>query len=274
MTGSNGRLNLKEINWLASFPKSGNTWIRLLYQAHVLGILDINANVRLTNSDALPHNYQAVSSVALESLSPEYFPVIRGAALLNLITERPNKPLVVKTHSAAVKINTEFLVPPSLTASSVYLVRDPRDVACSYARYMGRPVDEIIGYMENDTHQLNTHSVVTQFVTSWSLHVRSWRNKMQPLVVRYEDLLEDTEYWFIRILEMWGIEDTGAGKAVDLCRFERLQEAEAKSGFIENLGPSTFFGNGRSVWKDQLNAQQVERIETRHGDIMKECGYG
>lgn len=265
--------NLRTINWLASFPKSGSTWVRMLYQAHFVGTLDINANLRITYTDALPHNYQAVCSLPLEGLCKEYFVLIRGAALINLMTEASQRPIIVKTHNAAININYTPVIPKEFTKTSVLLVRDPRDVALSYARYINTSVDEAISMMECDTHTLGSHGVVPQYVTSWSLHCMSWKERHNPLVVRYEDMMEDTGHWSKKILEHWGVDSDGHEKAVDMCRLKNLQKQERDKGFVENLGTSKFFGEGGSKWKKNLSAKQVERIEQKHNEMMQEFGY-
>lgn len=266
-------LNLKMINWMASFPKSGNTWVRFMYLAHVLKYLDINANSRITYSDAMPHIYQAVSSLSLEHMCMEHRVVLRGAALIHLLAEAAHRPIIVKTHCANIDINSIKLIPYELTKTSVLLVRDPRDVALSYARFLNCDVDKAIELMEDKRHRLCSNVVIPQYVSSWSMHTFSWIKYAKPLVVKYEDLMEDTTHWFKEILKLWSEDTEGAGKAVDMANLANLQLQEKKHGFIENFGHHRFFGPGGSRWKNKLTKDQVDRIEKEHGEMMNELGY-
>lgn len=267
-------LDLKEINWLASFPKSGNTWVRMLIQAHAIGALNINSNLRLTYADALPHHYDGVVGLPLDQLAREHRLLLRASALINMISERPQKPLIVKTHMANVRVNSVSMIPNELTQSSVYLMRDPRDVVISYARYLDKSIDETIRLMSVDSHFLDNYGRIPQPVCSWSSHVVSWQ-RLGPLVVKYEDMLEDAGYWFKQMLELWGLPTDDYEKAVDLASFNNLQKQEKDMGFIENMQDKcAFFKVGKKgQWKKDLTKKQIEKIEEQHGETMQKFGY-
>jgi len=61
--------------WLASYPKSGNTWVRLFLNAYYTGVCNINLKFFANASDVKPAQYHAVAHTDLKELP-------RGVSLL------------------------------------------------------------------------------------------------------------------------------------------------------------------------------------------------
>lgn len=123
------------IVWLASYPKSGNTWVRLFlanYRAHGLKINPNSLPTEFTISDTRDRDYHAVSPYPVEKMSHLEILMLRGAALLHAMASVHERPMFCKTHAANAVLNGYRLFPPPVTAASVYIVRDPRDVAVSF----------------------------------------------------------------------------------------------------------------------------------------------
>ena len=167
-------------------------------------------------------------------------------------------------------------------ADSVYVIRDPRDVAISYASHMGIDIDTAIDNITNENlgSKASTElNALPQLFSSWDRNVYSWRKREYCIVVRYEDLLSQPEIEFRRILDHYGIEYSQEKfeNAFTLTQFERLQkaEAEAEGGFSENSPKQKqFFRKGKAGgWENELTAPQVERIERELGDEMQRHGY-
>lgn len=264
---------MKLIHWLASYPKSGNTWARLFYQAYVTGNAAINANLRTTLTDSYEPMYQGVTPVALANLENQDFALLRGAALVNLIANSLRSHLVVKTHNAHIEVNGVPLFPSRCTASAVYLVRDPRDVACSYASHLDMDIDAVIEILGDQYSALRTNLRVPQFTCSWSKHVQSWTDK--ALVIRYEDLCVNPVHWFSKMLETWGIEPDAerVAEAVEMTTMDKFQQQEAEEGFIE-IASGKFFRKGGSHWRDTLTNEQAQRIRKHHAPMMARYNYG
>ena len=260
------------INWIASYPKSGNTWVRLFLNAYTLGELDINCNSGVTLFDTQPYLVNVVSPHHQLDYETSYY--LRPAILLHLMVSRRYTPTMVKTHWANVTIGGVTAIPRPLTQSAVYLVRDPRDVCVSFSRHLGKSIDNTIVELSNKENVLVDPEIrMGTWLTSWSNHVETWDRDFVT-TIRYEDLKRDPEQGFAEILKTFKIKRNvqKIRKAIRLTNIERLKSQEKKSGFIEIGKQEKFFGQG-SGWKDELTDKQANRIVEDHKDMMKKYGY-
>ena len=266
--------------WLASYPKSGNTWLRCLLEAYRRnGVLDIN-DLRVTSSDGGASIVQGVSPLPLSALGFRGEMQIRPAALLNLLA-RLNKPTWVKTHFANIQPDgLPQCIPAELTERAVYVVRDPRDVVSSFARFYKFPMETACDALSSKDFTIGGNEVFAKcLLSTWSNHVSSWvGEKVFPVhVVKYEDMMKDAGKELTEVLEFLGIEVDKAlvKKAVDATKISKLKKAEEAKGFVENAGkkPATFFNEGGSRWQDELGPKWIRRIEADHGAVMKQLGY-
>jgi hypothetical protein len=139
---------MRKIIWIASFPKSGSTLVRMFLNAYVTGFpLDINAQYQFACRDQQHRWYQHVAGKALEDCDPAELLYLRPSALMHYIQVIFPREACLKTHCAAVDMDGIPLIPPRLTKQAVYLVRDPRDVAISYASHAGATIDKTIEKM-------------------------------------------------------------------------------------------------------------------------------
>ena len=266
--------------WFASYPKSGNTWLRCLLEAYRRnGVLDIN-DLRITSSDGGAAIVQGVSPLPLSALGFRGEMQIRPAALLNLLA-RLNKPTWVKTHFANIQPDgLPQCIPAELTERAVYVVRDPRDVVSSFARFYKFPMETACDALSSKDFTIGGNEMFAKcLLSTWSNHVSSWvGEKVFPVhVVKYEDMMKDAGKELTEVLEFLGIEVDKAlvKKAVDATRISKLKKAEEAKGFVENAGakPATFFHAGGSRWQDELGPKWIRRIEADHGAVMKQLGY-
>lgn len=271
------------ILWLASYPKSGNTWMRAFL-----------ANLILDAPEPLP--LKRIGEVCPSEPAEIWFrPFVEGrvadlsareiAALRVRAQERAvslNKNVVpMKTHSYLGEDCGHPIFSMKATYGAVYIIRDPRDVAVSAADHFGKSLDEMV-LMMNDplaTAMPMAGIIVHELQSSWSNHVESWTKWNHPgiFVVRYEDLLADPFDQFGRIARRFGITGDKARirKAVEFSSFKQLQKMEAEQGFVErSVHSERFFRGGRSGgWRDKLTAEQARRIESDHAVQMKRFGY-
>lgn len=247
------------VHWLSSYPKSGNTWARCLIDALLLGRVDIN-RLTIVRSDTIKGMYQAITRKPVADLSADEQALLRPAALHNLAccwNFELCEP-IVKTHWQYRK-NVE-----PLTLPSVYLIRDPRDVAVSLARHDDAlDINLAIQAMSNPAMLWNKDCLF-QRVGGWSDHVRSWEGK--ATVVKYE------EFDAAKVAETLGVAgDIEA--ALDLCSIEKMREQEKANGFQERYGKERFFGPAKSRWKDVLSKAQADAIVADHKETMDRYGY-
>lgn len=264
---------LNKAVWLASYMRSGNTWLRCLFEAYFCGRVDIR-RLRVVKEDFHERRYQAVCNHPVDKLEDGLFVAYRPAMLANMLRSGYQ---LIKTHHANVAMDFP-LIPASLTDRAIYIIRDPRDVALSWANHYDCSVDEAIGRMANPHYQtyLQAAPSIRNFVSSWSVHVRTWVDQdVFPVhVVRYEDMANpDT---FAGVLEWLGQPGDSAAECLQIARFDGLQQQEKAKGFDDSK-PNAFFNRGiAGLWKQDpmaLTREQVDRIQSVHGEVMQQHGY-
>lgn len=273
----------EKFTWLASYPKSGNTWVRMLLHAYFQnGYVDIN-NSPYTFGDQGEYWLRAVSPLPLEDLGEGMKFMLRPACLLNMLASMSDEPRLVKTHFANARVrDLPHFIPHQLTERAVYVVRDPRDVVSSLADYIQIPVEEAVANMNNDGYALQNDYGLTHYLASWSTHVKSWiqEERYSVAVLKYEDLLGDTLGELIQLLEFLKLEvdEKRAARAVKACEISKLQHQEAKKGFREDRRQekkpnARFFRKGGSRWLKELDPKFANQIEEDHRDMMEVLGY-
>jgi len=275
-------MDYKQIVWLASYPKSGNTWVRCFLDAYFMGEVDIN-ELLSTVSDNNAKWFQVGDGSKAQDLPIELQQLTRPMALLRLVKQsgedRP-VPLFVKTHSPNMLVNGIEMLPELLTKSTIFIVRDPRDVLPSFSRHMGVDLDTGLEWMQEKYRMLNkTDTTMCDFLGDWGAHTKSYLNAdaHKVLFVRYEDMLSDPVSIFTKILEHSGVEvDPDRVKAaVKLVELSKLQKQEKDSGFVEASPKSDngFFGKGGSSNRESLTPRHLHLIEKKYGSILKRLGY-
>lgn len=269
---------MREIIWLASYPKSGNTWVRLMLSAYHRGYLDIN-DISSTTSDANFYHYQLVSPLPVNDMPTHDLMLIRNAALLHMQYQHRYRPVITKTHNANVNFKTVPIIPPEFTKAAIHIVRDPRDVVISFADHMGLSIDETIDKMAEDNYFLGHKKRAPTYLGTWNNHVKSWsgENPFNVINYRYEDIKLAPEAALKQMIELIGldVDEDRIKKTVEMTEFSKLKSEEKNKGFNEKSEHSKkFFNRGTSGhWKEILTKKQVNRIELDHGEMMERFNY-
>lgn len=272
------------IDWLVSYPRSGNTWLRLALWTLKSG--------RPATLDALGEfGRMAVSRHLLDTMldcdsglmTPGEIQKLRPRLHRVLAETRPG--ILIKVHDSWLRTSDRAPIhAPGITRRTIYLIRDPRDVAVSWARFSGRSIDAAIAFLADPDATIGATSgniglQLPMRVGSWSRNVASWvdESRLEPLVVRYEDMVADPSGALRAIagyLE-WPVTEATLAMAIDATRFDRLAAMEAKGGFAERpASADSFFRTGRpSGWTEDLDPRQAARIERDHREIMARFGY-
>lgn len=263
MTGS-----LQRIIWLASYPKSGNTWIRSFLANYFLGRrkeIGINELRQFTLSDVRADFYHRAAGGTYKGATHEDCLKVRPAALRLIAAEREGTHFV-KTHHRLDRLAGQPTIPPELTAAAVYVLRNPFDVVLSFARHSGMSLDDTITAMMNPEITTASPAGIYEWLGRWDDHIASWTGApgLPHVVVRYEDLLADPRKGFMPLFEFLKtpVNTAHLKRTIRATSFEALRKQEDKEGFIER--PATmerFFHSGRSGgWRDTLSPKQVARL--------------
>ncbi len=273
---------MSNILWLASYPKSGNTWVRsflhnLLANNDVP--FEINRMSALTVGDSQAHWYARLDSRPPPALNPADFARLRPA-VHKLIADSAPGTVMVKTHNALVAVAGVSMITLELTAGAIYVVRDPLDVALSYAHHLGISHDAIIELMGRTGFETPASaSHVPERQSDWSSHVKSWTQAPNPAlhVVRYEDLSVEPERHFGAIARFIGVatEPARLDRAIRFSSFDALRQQEDKTGFIERTpAQERFFRSGRvGEGRKTLSRTQIKRLVDRHREQMRRFNY-
>lgn len=270
--------------WIASYPKSGNTWLRLFLESLAAGgkPVDINA-LSICNGAAVRDAFDLILDMASADLTDDEITCARPRQY-EIEARQAAAPLLRKVHDGwRMTPAGEPLFPVDLTLGAVYIMRDPRDVAVSLAHHMNQTIDKTITRMHNPLSVMEfarwrMPRQLPQFLGSWSQHVESWLDApVKVLPVTYEAMLTEPATTFGEIARFLGFEITSdmLESAIEAVRFNRLRAAEEVNGFAEKQ-PQTdcFFRRGiAGGWRDSLNSAQIARIEADHGPMMRRLGY-
>ncbi len=268
--------------WLASYPKSGNTWTRSFLHNLLDGEgrgRDINALGELAVWDLDARWYKGLLPAPIEKCSCEQVAAVRPRAMRNIVNSAPGQ-IFVKTHNALMVDRGTHLIEPTVTLGAVYVVRNPLDVALSYASHLGKPIDETIRIMGLLRAQGgNSDRASYQVTGSWSENVASWTGKPKHMVhvMRYEDMLEKPRRCFEKLVDYLRIPCGHAQlvRAVEACSFDNLRKQEEKNGYYEKPAVADrFFRKGTAgQWRDELTDAQVAAVVGQHRTQMARFGY-
>lgn len=273
--------------WLASYPKSGNTWFRVFLTNFLrdgdapVSINDLAdapiASARAAFDLAVGYDSSEMLADEIERLRPEVY--LHRA-------RQAHEPIYCKIHDACTVLpDGRALVPPAATQCAIYIVRNPLDVGVSLAHHFGHgDIERVIREMADPAHALfatkaREMNQLRQKLLTWSGHVRSWVDapEMRVHVVRYEDMKLKSEETFASALRFLGLPDDAARvrKAIAFSRFDELRRQEEASGFSEKLlQAKAFFRQGEvGSWREVLTSEQVRHLIAEHRTVMTQLGY-
>ncbi|MFZ0427365.1 MAG: sulfotransferase domain-containing protein [Acidobacteriota bacterium] len=274
------------IHWLVSYPKSGNTWMRV-FLANLTGEgsgpVSINeletggiASARGLFDDLTGVEASELREEEIERLRPRVY----GKFSSELKAEGDCR--FVKVHDAWTLLDDGAPLFPSV-GRVLYIIRNPLDVAVSYAHFRACPMDEIIRQMGDREAALcqkpdRLHLQLRQRLLSWSGHVRSWvdRSGMPLEVIRFEDMKSAPLETFERAVRFLGLDASRERilRALEYSSFDELRGQEEAAAFRERGRGKVFFRRGEvGAWRDELTPDQVRRILSDHQAVMARFGY-
>jgi len=278
---------MKAIVWLASYPKSGNTWFRTFLTNFLLNgdkPADINhleggpiASARPPFDEAVGYDSGEMTFDEIDHLRPEVY--LHQA-------HHAKETQYCKIHDAYTFLpDGRSLIPAAATACALYFIRNPLDVAVSFAYHgahnrfgrmvnrMGNNENSFCGTDATETMQLR------QKLLSWSNHAKSWIDApgIRVLPIRYEDMKLHPQKTFGAAIRFAGLPDDSAriAKAIRFSDFKEVQIQEQKTGFGERSpGAKSFFRKGEAgAWRESLKPKHAAKIIRDHHEMMHRFGY-
>ena len=280
------------IIWIASYPKSGNTWIRSLLASYLYtdnGIFSFDLLRKISQFPSRPHFETFLNDFTdIKKISNYWIAAQEKIRLFN------NETVFLKTHSALCTFENNPFTNKNNTKAVIYVVRDPRNLITSFAHHYSKNIDEAFDFIKDKRQMLlkNDYGAgdfgIATVLGNWSEHYRSWKNiKFAPiLIIKYEDLINNTKKTFNTILDFLSsfmdikIDEKKIMKTIETCDFDRVSKKEKEDGFNEavvskiNKKKLNFFYLGKkNDWKNFLNPEVEKKIRQAFQKEMEELGY-
>lgn len=275
-----------KIYWLASYPKSGNTWMRILLTNYLRNTEEA-ADINQLDTGPIASGRQIFDDnvgVEASDLTQEEIEYYRPF-VYEQISREAGSQVFIKVHDAYTYTTGEVpLLAPDATAGIIYLVRNPLEVCVSFAHHSATTIEKSMKMMNDENYCFvdrtdRLHNQLRQHLLSWSGHVGSFVDTpgLRILVLRYEDILADTEAALSRVVEFAGLEYDAerVRRAVQHSLFDKLQAQESEKGFGEKAARAkSFFRQGKiDTWRTTLEPSVIASIVEQHGEKMEQLGY-
>ena len=286
------------IVWIVAYPKCGTTWLRAVLTNYLQDqdeAASINALIGDWNASAR-NEFDHLMGIDSSDLRPDelvrYLPRYREALAAAICalppadagSGGPGRRYFAKSHEPFESRTGGPRFSAAGTIGAIYLVRNPLDVAVSYAHHMQAPIEQTIRRMNDpDANDLPAVRRIMKLLPNplgtWSEHVASWldQSALPTCVARYEDLLTDPIAGFARIVRFAGLEwqPDRLARAVDQAAFARLRAQEAAHGYGERhrAAPAFFRAGVAGSWRTALTADQVRALVAAHRPMMARLGY-
>lgn len=277
--------NKGKIVWLASYPKSGNTWFRCFLSALITGSIDL-AKLKTDGIFSSRQVFDEITGFDSRVLTDKEVNLMTNAVYSEKV-KYAKQLMFIKIHDAYTINKAKLpIIPSGDTLRVIYLMRNPLDIVASFAHHNATSIDNTIklmnnkeGYLAGPGEGLNINQQFRQLLMDWSGHVKSWteQKNVKVTLIKYEDMLLKPEETFTTAIESMGlkISKTAIKKAITMSSFKKLSSKEKVAGFKEkNIKSSSFFRSGKSnSYLNELNQEQIEKITFFHKKLMKKYEY-
>ena len=277
------------IIWLASYPKSGNTWVRSLLSAYYYS-KNGNFNFELLkNIDVYPQQKYFDVKIDKPGEINSYWNISQE----KIISKKKIK--ILKTHNSLLELNGKNFTKPQYTLGIIYIVRDPRNVITSLKNHYDLDYEQSLDFMLNekkyiyDIREKNDYADF-HFLSSWSNHYKSWinNNLFKKMVIKYEDLEKNTYKTLKNLITHINslfqvnekIDEIKINNCIKTTSFEILKHKEKKEGFSENVYSQKtkkkidFFHLGsKNKWREVVPKEFHEKINNIFKEDLKNLKY-
>ncbi|MBI28822.1 MAG: hypothetical protein CMI95_02880 [Pelagibacteraceae bacterium] len=279
-----------KIFWIASYLKSGNTWVRSFLSSYLFtkdGSFDFHTLKKIQQFESFNFFSKYLNKDRVKS-HPSDISKYWLEAQKNLKIQNGNTAFL-KTHNFCGILNENHFTNSKLTRGFIYVVRDPREVVVSYSNFTNQNIEKSIdiilkGSLNNPIFTELKDDAYPVFLCNWGINYMSWKSfkKVPGIIIKYEDLKEKTDesfYKIINFLEKLGLtkyDKIKFSNSMKNTSFERLKKLEENYGFEEfkNSNEKMFFNKAKiNSWKDILTSNQIKEIEKKYYYEMSELGY-
>ncbi len=278
---------MDKIYWLASYPKSGNTWVRA-FLSNYLNEGDEPADINRLDGGPIASDrelFDRWAGVESSDLPLEDIDCLRPDVYREM-ARHIQHPLYLKVHDARIRNKEdEFLFPADVTGGILYIIRNPLDVAVSFSHHFGKNLEDTIKQLTNPeafiyNDQPSLRIQLPTHLLDWSSHIRSWVDEsgLPVCVVRYEDMTYNPDQTFPKIVSALNLtlDPARLKQSILFSSFDQLQKQENEKNFKERHvnADTSFFRKGKTgSWREELSQQQAQKLLESHGDLMLRFGY-
>ena len=278
---------MKKILWIASYPKSGNTYMRSLLSSLIYtkdGEFNFKLLKKIKQFD-ISENYQFVHKIDRHDYSnlDDIKVVSKYWEMAQKRINEAGESFIFKTHAANLMYKNYKYTDELRTLGVIYLIRDPRDVAVSYAHHFDKDIDMVINKMIRiDATTTNPRKTIGIPLSSWNVHMQSWEKLNVPkLFIRYEDLIKEPEKVFSKVIKFlksnlkinFEINKQKFDSIINNTKFESLKKMEGEKGFPEQVSTKVFFRKGIYEAGKDLDEVRLNKIILNFYNVMKRFNY-
>ena len=281
------------IIWIASYPKSGNTWVRSIISS-LLYSEDGNFNFNLIEKiDQFPEKKYFKDLIKDFN---DFHEIFRNWIIAQDKINLDGKIKIFKTHQGKYTINNNNFTNSDNTLATIYIVRDPRSLIKSISNHYTLSMDEAFDFLINPRLMGDGKSFeekkdgIYNILGRWDEHYRSWTdNKKNFLLIKYEDLIKDAEIELKRIIRFlqnylnFRVDNNKIRNILKSTSFENLKKMESAGDFKEYENKAKYKKNGKkfnffhlgpqNIWKENLKHEIALKIEKNFYKTMKELEY-
>ena len=277
------------IIWIASYPKSGNTWVRSFLSAYYFckdGIFDIKS---LNAIEDYP-NKQFFDQEVKEGEIHKHWEQSQKKIL------KRKKVKFLKTHNSLIKAFGHDFTQPKYSLGVVHVIRDPRNVITSVKNHNDFDTyEEALKFMQNDNAILNDYKHLknyakTTILNSWRINYQSWmrNNFYKKFTIKYEDMIKNPNLIFKDLVIFINtickfnknVDSKKLENAIETTNFKKLQEIENQGKFSENVYSlkdkrkiKFFYQGPNNDWRKNLDQNMIKKMNEYYKEDLTKLGY-